>query len=239
LENSIKERNSFERNYRETYTTVNNISDIESNIDKYSKELDTYKEECVKHEENMEKVGVYQKYKEKLDSYNEWRNKVKTLTDQEKTLRLKYASTTLLKEIILRAESISIQNAIESINKHAQEYLNLFFPENGIVVRLLPFKETKKSTKPQINLEIQYKDMDADLSMLSGGELSRVVLAFTLALSEMYNSPLILLDECTASLDQDLTGVVMSGIKSNFNNKLVITIAHQVVGGNFDRSINL
>ena len=103
----------------------------------------------------------------------------------------------------------------------------------------MPFKETKKSCKPQINLEIDYKGMEADISMLSGGELSRVVLAFTLALSEIFNAPVILLDECTASIDQELTSVVIEGIKNVFPNKLIVVIAHQVVSGNFDREIKI
>ena len=81
--------------------------------------------------------------------------------------------------------------------------------------------------------------MEADISMLSGGELSRVILAYTLSLSEIFNSPLVLLDECTASLDQELTSTVMEGIKKNFSHRLVIVIAHQVVSGDFDRQILL
>ena len=81
--------------------------------------------------------------------------------------------------------------------------------------------------------------MEADITTLSGGELSRVILAYTLALSEIFNSPLILLDECTSSLDQELTSVVMESIKNNFSNKLVLCICHQVVSGNFDRKICL
>jgi ABC-type transport system involved in cytochrome bd biosynthesis fused ATPase/permease subunit len=75
--------------------------------------------------------------------------------------------------------------------------------------------------------------------MLSGGETSRVILAFTLALAEIHNSPLILLDESTASLDQDLTSSVITGLKENFSNKLVVLIAHQVVQGVFDTVIKL
>ena len=69
--------------------------------------------------------------------------------------------------------------------------------------------------------------------------MSRVILAFTLALAEIHNSPLILLDESTASLDQDLTSSVINGLKENFSNKLVVLIAHQVVQGVFDKVIKL
>ena len=100
---------------------------------------------------------------------------------------------------------MAITNIIDTINTHARGYLDCFFVDNPISVQLVPFKETKKITKPCINMIIEYKGMECDLTMLSGGELSRVVLAYTLALSEMFNTPLLLLDECTSSLDQDLT----------------------------------
>ena len=107
------------------------------------------------------------------------------------------------------------------------------------MVELQPFKETKNNTKPQININIEYKGMEADLSMLSGGELSRVNLAYTIALAEMFNIPLLLLDECTASLDEDLTNTVFETIRESFNGKITLIIAHQIIKGQFDKVINL
>jgi ABC-type transport system involved in cytochrome bd biosynthesis fused ATPase/permease subunit len=48
-----------------------------------------------------------------------------------------------------------------------------------------------------------------------------------------------MLDEPTASLDQDLTGVVIQGLKDHFGSKLVLIIAHQVIHGSFDNVIKL
>jgi DNA repair exonuclease SbcCD ATPase subunit len=191
---------------------------------------------------NVETIEKYKNYKIELEKYTEARNKVETLKENEELKRNRYSAATLLRDKILQAESIAITNIINSINIHAQEYLDLFFPNDPIVVRLSAFKECKKrnvSAKPQINMEIDYKGMEADISMLSGGELARVVLAFTLSLAEIFNSPILLLDECTASLDQETTSIVMEGIRKNFSQKLVISIAHQVVSGDFDRQINL
>jgi len=222
------------------FKTIHNIADIEQDIHKYEQLLQKYKEKQQKHRKNLDQIEKYQKYKLEHTQYTEWQRKVSTLTEQEENCRRKYAAVTTFKEKILEAEAICIHNIISSINVHAQEYLDLFFPVDPIVVRLLPFKTTKKkTTKPQVNLEIDYKGMEADISTLSGGELSRVVLAFTLALAEIFNSPLILLDECTASLDEDLTSTVIEGIQKNFANKMVIVIAHQVVSGVFDRQIKL
>jgi ABC-type multidrug transport system fused ATPase/permease subunit len=55
----------------------------------------------------------------------------------------------------------------------------------------------------------------------------------------MFNTPLLLLDECTASLDQDLTETVFNAIRENFNGKMTLLIAHQVVTGTFDKIIKL
>ena len=157
----------------------------------------------------------------------------------QKIAENEHASATNLKEKILEAESVAMLNIIDSINAHARVYLDCFFPDNPISVNLQTFKETKKSTKPQINIEIEYKGMEADINMLSGGELSRVILAYTMALAEMFNTPLLLLDECTSSLDQDLTETVFNSIRENFNGKITLLIAHQVVMGTFDKIINL
>ena len=222
-----------------TYKESREIGDIEGDISEYDTKLKEYGKNEREHSLNLEKIEEYLKIREKNDQYKEWQDKAEKLGELEKKCRDKYSASTLLKEKILQAESIAILNVINSINLHAQEYLDLFFPNDPIIVRLSPFKETKKSSKPQINIEIDYKGMEADINMLSGGEMARVVLAYTLALSEIFNSPLIMLDECTASLDGDTTSIVMEGIKKNFSHKLVIVIAHQVIEGDFDRKISL
>jgi DNA repair exonuclease SbcCD ATPase subunit len=236
-EQDIKE---LQEQYNKKYTEIKEIINIEKELQQKDEELRNLKIQLEECDSNMKKIEEYQKYKEELSRYTEWDTKVKELTTSEQFCKQQYSAATLLKEKILEAESLSILNIINSINIHAQEYLDTFFPDNPIVVRLLPFKTTKKNTsKPQINIEIDYKGMEADLTMLSGGELSRVVLAYTLALSEIFNGPILMLDECTSSLDGELTSTVMEGIKKHFGNKLVIIIAHQVVEGAFDRQISL
>jgi DNA repair exonuclease SbcCD ATPase subunit len=236
-EQDIKE---LQEQYNKKYTEIKEIINIEKELQQKEEELRNLKIQLEECDLNMKKIEEYQKYKEELSRYTEWDTKVKELTTSEQFCKQQYSAATLLKEKILEAESLSILNIINSINIHAQEYLDTFFPDNPIVVRLLPFKTTKKNTsKPQINIEIDYKGMEADLTMLSGGELSRVVLAYTLALSEIFNGPILMLDECTSSLDGELTSTVMEGIKKHFGNKLVIIIAHQVVEGAFDRQISL
>lgn len=206
---------------------------------KYEDEITSLLEERHRHAITLEKIDLWQRYEEKRTSYESLKNRAAELKKKEYDARQRYGSVMTLKEKILEAESLAMLHIIETINTHARSFLDVFFPDNPISVQLKPFKTTKKSVKPSISVQIEYKGMECDLMMLSGGELSRVVLAYTLALAEMFNTPLLLLDECTASLDQDMTGIVFDGIRENFNGKLTLIIAHQVISGTFDKVVRL
>jgi exonuclease SbcC len=225
--------------HEKKYDSIQTVDSLENKIvelEKNISELNKKKKIC---EKNLYDIEEWEKYQSDLNNYKGWKTKVKELELAEKIAQNEHASATKLKDKILEAESIAMLNIIDSINSHARIYLDCFFPDNPISVNLQTFKETKKSTKPQINIEIEYKGMEADIHMLSGGELSRVILAYTMALAEMFNTPLLLLDECTSSLDQELTETVFNSIRENFNGKITLLIAHQVVMGTFDKIINL
>ena len=212
---------------------------IEEEIKQLDEQLIQYKKDEAKHEKNLTQIEKWNTMMEKLKEYQKWENKVIELQKEELHIKNEYCAAISLKECILESESIAMTNVTESINSHARVYLDAFFEHDPISVQLNAFKQVKKNTKPQINLDIEYKGMECDLYMLSGGEMARVVLAYTLALAEMFNTPLLMLDECTASLDQETADDVFEAIRENFNGKLTIIIAHQVVTGTFDKIINL
>ena len=188
---------------------------------------------------NIEKIEKYNEYLSVKNNYDSWENKLNIIKDKEIEDKKKYSSALMLKEKISEAENIVLMNIINSINYYAKIYLDLFFVDDPISVILSAFKETKKVNKPSINIEIYYKGMECDLNMLSGGEIARVILSYNLALTEIFNIPLLMLDETTANLDQELTNVVFDGIKENFKGKKVLVIAHQVIDGIFDKVVNL
>lgn len=225
--------------HQNRYGQRRNVSELEDLVSTHQatvQEQQRIKEKSIFTQRQIEKWEIYTR---ELKEYNDCERQVSTLGDCEQELRKKYGSYLALKAKILEAESLAMLNIIEIINNHARTYLDAFFPEHPIIVQLQPFKTTKKSIKPSINVAVDYKGMECTLATLSGGELSRVVLAFTLALAEMFNSPLLLLDECTASLDQEMTSVVFDGIRENFNGQLVLIIAHQVISGTFDQVVKL
>ena len=247
-----KEKNDYEKQlviYKETHIKqfpnegIRDLSKVKLESIESQKEHENLEKQKEYLENNIKNIEKYQEYEKELETYKTWKDKIKSIQQDETEFRKQYGASIMLKEKILEAESIAMLNVISSINTHSQVYLDEFFPDNPISVKLVPFKETKKgknvTKKPQINLEIEYKGMEIDLTSLSGGETSRVILAFTLALGEMFNTPIMLLDECTSNLDQELTSDVMDGIKNNFNGKLIIVIAHQVTTGGYDKVINI
>ena len=225
------------------YKKIRKEVELNGELQKISGEISKLQEDKIVYEKNTEKIEQYQAYEIAKEKYSSWDEKLNKLKKDEVEHRKLYGASMLLKEKILEAESIAMLNIVSSINNHTQGYLDCFFPDHPISVKLVPFKETKKGSiinkKPQINIQIEYKSMEADINMLSGGELSRVILAHALALGEMFNTPMMLLDECTSSLDQELTGVVMDGIKEHFEGKLVVVIAHQCILGSYSKVIKL
>ena len=222
------------------FKIIVSVDKIQESISKYESEYKEISDELNKLRKDIQNIDKYIRYLTEVNEFEKLRNKIKNLKEDEFQARKKLTSATTIREKIQEAESITIYNIIQSINNNIQHYLEIFFDENPMTVSLQSFKEDKKhNKKPQINLEIDYKGMECDINMLSGGELQRLIVAFTLALSEMSLSPLILLDECTSNLDQDLTNTVVNGIRKYFSDKKVLIIAHQVVSGLFDNVIKI
>jgi DNA repair exonuclease SbcCD ATPase subunit len=225
--------------YESKYDNFKDPEQLKEDIKTLKKQQLAFEQEQQKHGLNVQAIRDWMELQQEIADYSLKEKNVSSLTIEEKNTRLAYASASLLKSKIMEAESLAMVSVIDSINIHSQLYIDTFFRDDPMSVRLTSFKEGKKVSKPQINLEVDYKGVKCDISSLSGGELSRVVLAFTLALADMFNTPLLLLDECTSSLDQNMTAIVLEGIKDNFNGSMVLIVAHQVVTGVFDKVMTL
>ncbi len=224
------------------YPQERSLSDLQEMVQKTDEKIAKETGDMERYRRNLARIEEYQKYISDLRAYQEKQSQVSRYTRECRTAKDKMAAADLMKTKINEAEAIAISNMIRNINVHASIYLDLFF-EEPISVTLLPFKTNqKKQQKPQINVQVDYKSMETDISPLSGGEKDRVVLAYALALSEMTNCPLLLLDECIKSLDSSSAAKVITAIKQNYtyqSGKLVILVAHQTVRGIFDEVIDI
>lgn len=234
-----KDSLSLKEKHQKVWKNIRSLEDVDSDLVSSNENSNLLFQKISEDEKKRDSYKISIEYRKQYDIWKKLLSQKDLLVSKEENVRKRYASACTFREKILEAESIAITNMINTINTHAQFYLDHFFQDEPITIQLVAFKETKDASKPQINLTIDYKGIDHDLTMLSGGELSRVILAFTLALAEIHNTPFVMLDESTSSLDQDLTGTVVEGLRENFGDKLVIIIAHQVVQGVFDTIVNL
>lgn len=229
-----KEEYKSQMNHHEDESTlVHDIQQLKSEI--VGKDA-----EWTEHKENLNKIDAYLEYKKLEATYNKQMDMILALEKQEQNDSSRYTLAKIVKQELLEVEHIALSNIINDINANANVYLQEFF-EEPIFVNLSCFKEDKKKNdKPQINIDVKYKDKSCELSSLSGGEYARVNLAFTLSLAEIFHTPLLLLDETMSSLDEDAADTVFSSIKKHFKTIPVISILHQVTSeGDFDQVIKL
>jgi DNA repair exonuclease SbcCD ATPase subunit len=238
LKNKIEELNKKIINLTE-FILLNN--DIKNKYENIEKEIN----ECYKKEQE------YNHYINCLTLYNNW----KRLNNEKKIQNYLYNTVSndiVIHETLLNkineTESISLTHCIDSINYYINDYLEKFFPNDSIIVDIVPFKEKLKNStngktdnselKPVIDIKVCYKGEEVELLSLSGGEYDRVALAIMLSFNNLSKSNIVLLDESIASLDSNLTNDILVTLKENMINKYIIVVAHQLSTGIFDQIIN-
>jgi DNA repair exonuclease SbcCD ATPase subunit len=216
-------------------------SSIQKSIEKNKQKLENYKKQKDLFASVQGEIDEYLSKSEILKKFNSWDEKLTKLKFDEKHFLRELDAAMLLKTKIAEAESIAIQNSISSLNSIVQDFISHFFEDDSFTINLSAFKETQKGEiKPEINLQIIKNDTELEKEMLSGGEMQRIILAFNLALSEICNTPFILLDECTSNLDAETTSDIIEGIKTHYpTSKTILMIGHQVVSGVFDNCVEL
>lgn len=201
-------------------------------------ELSRIEEKLQKVRSINEKIGEYQKNKGVYDQWKEVNKTVEKLEKDEKDAQADLASISNLRDKVMRAESMFLQHIIDKLAKSTNSILEHFYPDEPMTITLNTFKQVKKDSKPQINMEIFYKGQEFDLLELSGGERDRLDLALTIALSHTFDSPLLMLDECISSLDAVNFTNVLEFLKENNTFKHILLVSHQASEGVFDRIVN-
>jgi DNA repair exonuclease SbcCD ATPase subunit len=258
LKNKYKRREAL----RAKYETAKKNADMCDDFDASIRALDTKattlskqkKEAAVSFDNADRQIEILEKWKRKVDKSSRINDDVQRQMDaldqatskrncsREKMNKvassLKGAEE--LKTAVQEAESLALVSIVNRINDHAADYLDAFFPDDPIEVSLRTFTavKTKKKMKPSIQTEIQFKGNDMKLDGLSGGECARVVVAFNLALNDIMNSPILMMDEVTANLDADLAETIFDTVKASTGQKIVMAVAHQCIDGSFENVLN-
>ena len=161
------------------------------------------------------------------------KNKLKDVQNQMNICNKRYENELFIQTQLKKILSEVLFEVLDDINEKAKVYIDNFFEDMS--VNIVPI--TKEKNK--IDISIIYKTEQCQFKSLSGGEQQRIVAAFALAISEMYNTPLLILDEVTSNLDSESTSIVMSSLLRRNSNAYTVVIAHQVVEGKFNNTISL
>jgi DNA repair exonuclease SbcCD ATPase subunit len=208
-----------------------NIGDIEQELTIINEQLEESRSDQIKYTQLEKESQLYQKKVEEYLTYTKNKqHSQEKLIESEKNFTL----AKKFKEHVRTAEMLALNGLIEEINSHLSTYLSVFFPDNPLTLALCLFKanEKTKTVRNQINIQIGYRGVNTDLTTLSGGEIDRVNLAFTLALAEIFSIPLLMLDETLSSLDSETTQNILEHIQKE--SRSILVIAHQVSSGLFD-----
>jgi len=253
LKEKIRHIKSIELKVNEVESEISEFSDNEKGDNEKGDKnyADLLSEEREKLESFVSKNDSYKSYLEKLNTWHKESKEIEKIQNIKKSIEeaiknKQYFSDRLrclvkLRDHVKNAEQKCISDFIYSLNQHASLYIEQFFPDEDIRIELKTTQETKSTGKEKIslNFELSYRQINGDLSYLSGGERDRVNLAFTLALSEIINNRVLLLDECISSLDAETTNIVLENLREKYKGKLVILVSHQATQGFFDRVIEL
>ena len=177
---------------------------------------------------NLDKWNSHKRIKEQLSSVKEERDRLLELVEKAKSF----------KKLCIDSQICVLRDIIECINECAKFYLDRMFDEPiSMSLKYVKQDDTIKNLKIKIYTVLKYKGTEYDsIDELSGGERDRVNLAYTLALNELMNSKILMLDETLSSLDLDTKSDVMTMIKSKFTN--VIVVSHGIDHSLFDKVVS-
>ena len=203
--------------------------------------VETYRKKTEQYRTHLQRIEKWEIVERDNTAYQEIQVKIAETEEKKVAMMDRLRCLVKLRDHVKQAEQQSLSEFIDALNRHAAIYIEDFFPDDDITVELKTVQEGKSTGKEKVTLhfDVQYREMNGDLSFLSGGEKDRVNLAFTLAFSELVENRILLLDECISSLDAETSNVVLGQLKEKYKGKLVIAVSHQANLGFFDDIINL
>ena len=195
-------------------------------------ELSSIEKQLANHQLRVKLFEEQERYQQTLAEIQELRALSALLVKRREALQA-------LKSLISRAEMQYIEQTARAIEQLVNLYASELFAEDVITIKFSLYTESKvMGVKPQLDIEIYYKNMKCAPIALSGGEQARLNICFTLALSKYFEGKLLLLDECTAQLNQEASEIVFDVLKRHTHCKTIV-VAHQVVQGIFDEVVTV
>lgn len=157
-----------------------------------------------------------------------------------KTIGTRCAKLKRFLELIQKAALSALEARIEEINVRAEHWLDVLF-SGTLQATIETEKEAKNgNVSHKIHLAIHENGTKVEKKEeLSGGQQSRLALAFQLALSDMYRSPVLLLDESLRGCDAETSKICLEAIRQISERKLVLMVEHHIPDSQFDKVVSI
>lgn len=199
-----------------------------------SQELLQITQAAAEHSENKQALVLWERDKETHSKaqvkLSEAALKLKDRVSDLDEARANHTAALRLKEISDVAALEAIAAIFQSINFNAQTYIERMFPDTGTQVLLKNKKELlsgQERAKPSIYI-FHKGSVVKNFKELSGGEKGRIKLAFHLALSDLYRSPILMLDEPLIGMDEASRNLAIDCLENISQNKLVLMVEHNM-----------
>lgn len=228
------------------------IDELEEEIKSKEKQLEVLYEEAKSNADLLEQyrahrqtVFEYRSLVEKRDLVSKQLAELDSAADNVRaritSKNNEIAASERLKEKRDFAASAAIEGKTEEINQAAKPHIDSLFSEDGTYIRIDSFAKTAKGEeRSRFGTDIYHKGCKVKkLNDLSGGEISRAVLAFQLGLSDIYDSPILMIDEGFKGLEVIDRAKCMNILSEVAQRKLVVVVEHNIEDHYFDKVIEL
>lgn len=222
---------------------------ITQEIEMLNIELNKLKDKKQALELNMAEYLAYKNicfHNQKLNSqieksrveYADRKTNIATLEIQNKALQTKISDLTRFESLVNKASLDALEQVIQDVNEKAADYIDNFLG-GSITAKFVTCRENKNKKKVEkIQLDITENEIAiVKISELSSGQQTKIGLAFVLAVNQIFNSPILLLDESLRGLDPQSFENCIAAIKEISNDKLVIVLEHSAFAGFFDKIV--
>lgn len=183
----------------------------------------------------LKAIEEYKIYRKKLDQVEEYEVMLRDAT-------AKKISSSVLKTCWIEAKTECIDQIVNVLQFNVNELVTRMF-EGTISIVISCWKPATKSRGEKAGFEIGVCLNNKTLSIndLSGGEKSRVSIAFSCALASMNGSKLLLLDESVSGLDLENVEKVLNVLRDwSVKYRIpVLLVSHNATRGTCDKIIKL
>lgn len=251
IEHSIREKNRLEASIKSNKSTIKSLSTFAEVKQPepsapYHKKLSEITDKILKLNNEigakrkvLDGVSDYEKYLENIKEVGMLEESIENIKKEIGTTENKLEGFYGLEQSQKEAEIIALEETVNTINEYAKFYLDKIF-ESPISIKLGCVKQKGKTYKLQITTKIFYKTQEYDcIDELSGGERQQADVAYMLAISDMFNTGLLFLDECLNEMDSTLNTQTMILLRDLRKEKLTLVISHEAVRGVYEKEITL